>query len=180
MYFLHFIIMWDPPLFFFFQRLHPWPMEVPGQRLNPSCSCSLHHSCGNARSFNPPQSGDQTNSFSATWATAFGFLTHCATVGTPCELLGVFFYFDCLKAYGIPRSGIRSKLQVPPMPQLQKCQILNSLCWLEIEPSSQSSRDAANPLVPQWELLWSTFNRFVCISQDSLSSHIIIYWKCIV
>ena len=33
--------------FFFLSWLHPWHMEVPGSGGNPSCSCDLHHSCGN-------------------------------------------------------------------------------------------------------------------------------------
>ena len=45
-------------------------------------------------------------------------------------LFFLFFFFFCLPvAYGIPRPGIRSELQLQPMPQLQQCQILNLLHW---------------------------------------------------
>ena len=40
-----------------------------------------------------------------------------------------FFFFGCVTAYGIPRPGIRSELQLQPVPQLWQCQILNPLCW---------------------------------------------------
>ena len=47
------------PSFFFLAT--PEHMEFPGQGSDPSCSCDLHHSYGNARSFNPLcQSRDQT------------------------------------------------------------------------------------------------------------------------
>ena len=39
-----------------------------------------------------------------------------------------FFHFGHPRAYGVPRPGIWSKLQVQPMPQLQQCWILNPLC----------------------------------------------------
>ena len=62
--------------------------EFPGQRLNLSCSCDLHHSCHNARSFNPlHQAWYQTHTCAATWVSAVRFLTHCTTVGTPQLLL---------------------------------------------------------------------------------------------
>ena len=37
-------------LFFLLFLATPWLMEFPGQRLNPSQSCDLCHSCGNTRS----------------------------------------------------------------------------------------------------------------------------------
>ena len=44
----------------------------------------IHRSCYNAGSFNPlHQAGDRTHTSTAIWAAAVGFLTHCATVGTP-------------------------------------------------------------------------------------------------
>ena len=72
-------------LFFFFLNGHThgtW--KFLGQELNLNQSCDLRHSCGNAKSFNSlHQTGDQTPTSTATRATAVGFLTHCATSGTP-------------------------------------------------------------------------------------------------
>ena len=52
--------------------------KLPSQGLNASHSCNLPHSSGNPGFFNPLYwAGDQT------WAQAVGFLTHCATIGTP-------------------------------------------------------------------------------------------------
>ena len=39
----------------------------------------------------------------------------------------LFFFFSFLPFFGFPRPGIRSKLQLHPMPQLPQSQILNSL-----------------------------------------------------
>ena len=64
--------------FFLNLWLHPQHMEVPVPGTNPSCSC------GNTGSFNPLcQAGDQTHTSLVTQAIAVGFLTHCATAGTP-------------------------------------------------------------------------------------------------
>ena len=50
-----------------------------GQRLNPSHSCDLHHSCSNARSFNSlHQAGHWTCASAVIQAATDGFLTHCA------------------------------------------------------------------------------------------------------
>ena len=38
-------------------------------------------------------------------------------------------FFGCPEAYGIPGTGIRSELLLPPTLQLQQCWILNPLCW---------------------------------------------------
>ena len=56
-------------------------------------------------------------------------------------------------SHGAPRPGIRSKLQVRPSPQLWQCQILNHCAGPGIEPLSRCSRDAADPVEPQQELL---------------------------
>ena len=40
-----------------------------------------------------------------------------------------FFFFGHPMAYGVSRPGIRSKVHLWPMPQLQQCQILNLPCW---------------------------------------------------
>ena len=60
------------------------------------------------------------------------------------------FFFGCPMAYGIPRLWIRSKLQLQPMLQLQKCGKLNPL---EIKPASQCFQDTTDPVAPQQELL---------------------------
>ena len=57
----------------------------------------LCHSCGNAGFFNPLHwARDGSCAPAATWATAVGFLTHCATAGAP-----AFDYFesDSVKAF---------------------------------------------------------------------------------
>ena len=41
----------------------------------------------------------------------------------------VFFILGYLEAYGVPKPGIKSELQLQPKPQLQQCQIPNPLCW---------------------------------------------------
>ena len=43
-------------------------------------------------------------------------------------LLFSFFSFGCPMAYGVPRPGIRSELQLRPRLQLWPCWILNPLC----------------------------------------------------
>ena len=56
----------------------------PGQGVNPSRSCDLHHSRGNAGSFKPLCCArDQTWASALTGDASVGFLTHCATEGTP-------------------------------------------------------------------------------------------------
>ena len=75
---------------FIYSTIILWPcprhMEVPrpGNFLNPSCSCNLHHSYGNTSSFNPLHwARDWTCTSAVAWATAVRFLTYCATVETP-------------------------------------------------------------------------------------------------
>ena len=65
-----------------------WPhhvtWELLGQRLNLSCSCSQHNSCGNTGFFNPVHwGGVEPMPLSVTRAVAVGFLTYHATGGTP-------------------------------------------------------------------------------------------------
>ena len=50
-----------------------------------------------------------------------------AIVGTPQCPLYQFFYPRSWHVE-VPWQGIKSELQLPPMPQLQQCQILNPLC----------------------------------------------------
>ena len=58
--------------------------NASGQGLNPSHSCNLCHSCGNAGCFNLlGGAGDWTYASAATWATAVKFLTEGAIAGTP-------------------------------------------------------------------------------------------------
>ena len=53
-------------------------------------------SCGNARSFNAMcPTKDRTHASAATQASAVGFLTHCATTGTPMLLT----YRCCTKCF---------------------------------------------------------------------------------
>lgn len=55
-------------------------------------------------------------------------------------------------AHGVPGPGIRSEAQFRPKPQLEECCVLNPLCGPGIELASQRSRDAVDPVAPQWEL----------------------------
>ena len=72
----------------------PWHIKFPGQRLNLSHSCNLHHNCSNARSFNPLcRARDPTFASTVTRAAAVRFITHWAMEGT---LLAS--PFDCLLA----------------------------------------------------------------------------------
>ena len=68
---------------------------------------------------------------------------------------GILFFFlrGCPKACGVPGPGIRSESQLRPILQLQQHRILTNCARLGIESVSQDSRDAANPVVPQCQLL---------------------------
>ena len=60
----------------------------------------------------------------------------------------LFIYFlAALLVYGVRGPGITSEPQL-----LWKRWILNPLCWAGIEPASQRSQDAADPIAPQQEL----------------------------
>ena len=68
-----------------------------GQRLNPSHSCEVYHSCSNSGYFN--QLGwarDWTHISIVIWATAVCFLAHCAKVGTP---VGRFLITDLISLH---------------------------------------------------------------------------------
>ena len=71
--------------FFFFLWLHPQHVEVSGPETESElAAATLHHSCGNAGSFNPLHwAGAQTCISAVTQATVAGFLIHCTTAGTP-------------------------------------------------------------------------------------------------
>ena len=78
-------------------------------------------------------------------------------LGNICLSLYCFFsppsFSGCPTADGVPGPGIRSELQLRPTLQLWQRQSFNPLSWLGMEPASWRCRDAADPLVPQWELL---------------------------
>ena len=67
--------------------------------------------------------------------------------------LFIFFHFWPLHSIWSSQARIRSKLQLQPKPQLRQHWILNPLAGLGIEPASQCSQDAEDPIVPQQELL---------------------------
>lgn len=73
-----------------------------------------------------------------------------------CERQYLFFFFSslgCPTAYGWSSGpGIKSKLLLRSILQLQKCRILNPLYRPGVEPESQCFQDAADPVVPQREL----------------------------
>ena len=67
----------------------------------------------------------------------------------------LFIYlFSHPMTYGVPRPWIISELQLQPKLQLWQGWILSSLgsAKLGIKIMSQSSRDAANHVAPQWKL----------------------------
>ena len=74
--------------FFFFLRLYQWHMEVsrPGTESELELQPTLQ--VQQQWTFNPLLgTGDWTQASATTQATAVGFLTHCATVGTPTFIL---------------------------------------------------------------------------------------------
>ena len=76
------LMMIDYSNFFYGHSCGIW--KFPSQGVNLSCSCDLCCSCSNTRSFNPLyQVGAQTHTSTATQTAAVGFLTQCATIGTP-------------------------------------------------------------------------------------------------
>ena len=58
---------------------------------------------------------------------------------------------------GVPRPGIRSEPQSQPTPRCGNSWSLTHYARPGIEPSSQDSQDAKDPIVPQWELQESVF-----------------------
>ena len=96
--------------FFLNSRMcHIW--KFPGQEMNLSCICDLHHSStghscilGNTGSFNPPhQARDRTHASAVTQAAAVRFLTHCNTTGTPVpsslKIILVYLFFEKPSCY---------------------------------------------------------------------------------
>ena len=86
-----YFFIWSPHfgfvLVFYGHSSSMWKFLDQGLNLSCSwdlfCSCKLYCSCGSTRSFNPLQwPGDQTHTFTVTWVTAIGFLTHCTIAGT--------------------------------------------------------------------------------------------------
>ena len=64
-----------------------------------------------------------------------------------------FFIFGHPEAHGVPGTGIRSKQQLRPKPQLWRRQILNPLCWagdqtcVPVLPRHHCSRCRVNPVL---------------------------------
>ena len=71
---------------------------------------------------------------------------------TVCYLFIYLFIFGCPTAYGVPRPGMRTELQLPPKLQLQQYWNFNPLCQPGIQSASQCSQDAAKPVVPEQKL----------------------------
>ena len=74
-------------------------------------------------------------------------------------IIYLFIYFGRLVVCGVPGPGIRCEPPLRIKPQLQERWILNPLCGLRIEPTSQLSQDAPNPM-PQQELIISFLKGF--------------------
>ena len=87
--------------------------KFSGQALNLS-HWNLCHSSSNARSFNPQrQTGDRTQTSAATWSVAVGFLTYCATVGTPIRFCFSFCFLGLhLQHMKVPQLGGELELQL--------------------------------------------------------------------
>ena len=105
-------------LYFFNGDAHTtW--KFPGQGLNLSHSCNLHCSCGTSGSLNPLCSArDGTHTFAVTQATALGFLTHCATTGSP-------FYWV------LDSSSQNFCLVLLESPVIQNCRLPDYSSWLK-------------------------------------------------
>ena len=96
-----------------------------------------------------------------TEATAVGFLTKCATVGT----LHCFIFISFLAALwhvefpgrGSDPSHNRGQIQATVVTFVKAVIILDHLihcAWLGIEPVSCFYRDTTDPFAPQWEFLF--------------------------
>ena len=69
-------------------------------------------------------------------------------------LFKVFFaFFGHPMAYGIPRPGIRSELQLRAMPQLYNAGSLTRCAGVGIEPAFLCSRDTADSVGPQQDFV---------------------------
>ena len=87
--------------FFFFNGHTGYIWKSLGQGLNPS------HSCNNAGSFNSLSfQGWNPYAPAATQATAVRFLTHCATVGTPCVSHFIIFLWFLFFPLWLVYSGL--------------------------------------------------------------------------
>ena len=88
-------------------------------------------------------------------------------------------FFTCLAAYGVPGSGIRSKLQLQPMLHLQQCQILNPLYQAgdgTLVPALQRRRQShcARAGTPPFSFL--SGDHFEIIKEDPISSPLQKVW----
>ena len=95
------------------------------------------------------------------------FLEFCSQI----RIFIPFCFFSCPKVYGVPGSGIRSKLELWPMPQLQQCWILNPLCWARDGTCIPALQRCCWSAAPQQELLSSNilkgiFFSLTCRSQQ--------------
>ena len=77
------------------------------------------------------------------------------------------FFFGHHSAYGVPRPGIRSELQLWPMPQLWQCGILTHCARPGVKPASQCSRDTTKPIAPQWNSLGGFYAIIITIYFES-------------
>ena len=116
------------PYFFFFFRIAPIAYGSPRLGLHLSHSCHLHHSCGNAESFNPRHwAGDWTLTSAATQAAAVRFLTHKATEGHPSLWLTTYLSpeEDCVPASGPLHGLLPMSVEISP----RYCLHLLALFW---------------------------------------------------
>ena len=64
----------------------------------------------------------------------------------------ILFFFCYPTVHGVPGPGIRSELQLQPIPQLRQCRSLTHRARPGIEPASWYCKDAADCILPQQEL----------------------------
>ena len=84
---------------YFYGHIHSiW--KLLGQGLNPRHSCYLHHSCGNAGSFNPLHgAGDRTRTSTVSQASAVRLLSPLHHSRNSCSLWFWFAYFNALTGH---------------------------------------------------------------------------------
>ena len=89
----HWAMMGTPGFFYCYYFFNGCTCSIwtcSGQKMNPSQSCNLHHSCGKTASFNAlPQARGWTCASAGTWAAAVVFL-----IPVPQQELMDFFFLD--------------------------------------------------------------------------------------
>ena len=134
---------------------------LPGQGLNLSHSCNLHHSFSKTRSFNRlGQAGDQT--YAASQAAAVGFSTNCTT--------GLLWYMYYL-LLNLILSFLGGKWYTV---KVNKC-FLEVSCLLDFGCSIKKVLGWEKLRKMFWEILHWSIIKFCCIKQKK-NSILTMYW----